>query len=223
MKKQIYDKIYFERYAKCNLVTNYCNDYKKLRKLEKPDFQSKKLNTGIEVTKAIPTEEGRALSIINKYFGKKYNGKFIKNEIENKYKGDFKNNIGVIDGVAYYKREYNREEKKNEIEERIEVKLHRLNDNYKLFENNHLYIFSETSLIEKETLEIIMEDIKEISLKYKFDIIFVNAIDCIYIMDFNKNTIEKVEISAEDNIKCIRYAETEPAQRPRKENYIYKI
>lgn len=208
MPKQKYSKKYYEGYAKCNLFINYCSDYKKLRKKESPDFQNEKLDVGIEVTRAISTEDGQALNTINEYFGKNLSGKFIKNEINAKYYGKFKYKIETFDDdTAYYREDYNKENKKNEIEIAIKSKLNKLNNKYKIFKTNCLYVFGGTCLIEKDILESVMTDIQKINLKNKFDIIFVNAVDMLYIMNFNENSIKEIEINELDNIKCIRYAE----------------
>lgn len=77
-------KEYMEWYAVLSLV--YCYE-KNLHmffdcKGEEPDWQSEKLDIGMEVTEALEPEEGRKRSVINRHFGKNQEGDIVKQQIK---------------------------------------------------------------------------------------------------------------------------------------------
>lgn len=157
-------------------------------KKESPDFQiqdeSKNLSIGIEITEALNNLQGEERFVKNRYFGKNIPADKIIADITKRFGKKIGKKFRNIDNTAVYS--YNDklfdidifiEELKNSIIEKT-GKL----DNYKIFNNNWLYVFSRTSLLN-------IDDIKKLisAVEIKFDKIFINCIDKIFIIDTSKN------------------------------------
>lgn len=199
-----YSKNYFERYAKLSL--SYCYDKRLLNliKSEEPDWQSEELNVGLEVVRAISTKEGKQQFIVNEYFGKGLRGELIQKDVSVRF-SEYKKMIKVHEGIAYITKDhYGCDEKYKEIENAIIKKTSLLNNNYKIFGNNWLYIFSETALLEDFDIQLIVNRFSEKieKEKLKYNKIFINAINKIFIIhNINDSSIITVP---EEMLKCLK-------------------
>lgn len=97
-----YDKGYFEKYALFSICHLLKLDRKEFEKnSERPDLQSKTLNIGIEVVRAITEHDGLTYSLINEYFGQGLSGDEIVAAIKRKNtKGKFRGSVFSANGVA---------------------------------------------------------------------------------------------------------------------------
>ena len=192
-------KEYMEWYAVLSLV--YCYE-KKLHmffdcKEEEPDWQSEKLDIGLEVTEALEPEEGRKRSVINRHFGKNQEGDIVKQQIEKSYP-EYSDQIGVVDGKAYFFESYDTPSKINQTLDTIKSKTKKLNDHYKIFSNNWLYIFTPHLFLDSDILQI-QFDYLEYATQFpvKFDKIFFNLQSELIVL--NSGGIEK-HISISENL-----------------------
>ncbi len=191
-----YDKDYFELYALLNLVYCYDESLASLKKCEKPDWISEELSIGLEITRALSPKDGERWKLINKYFGKGYSFEEIreKTNSELKYNNNFFKNVN---GIAYCEEIVNYKNVKSLIVDAIRCKLNKMNDGYKTFNNNWLYVFSEVSLLENFEIKDICNEIQKVvnewNYKYVFNKIFINSIDELYIIE-NMSEISKIEI-----------------------------
>ena len=192
-------KEYMEWYAVLSLV--YCYE-KRLHILfdckgEEPDWQGEKLDIGLEVTEALEPEEGRKRSVINRHFGKNQEGHIVKQQIEKSYP-EYSDQIGVVDGQAYFFESYDTPSKINQTLDTIKSKTKKLNDHYKIFSNNWLYIFTPYLFLDSDILQI-QFDYLEYATKFpvKFDKIFFNLQSELIIL--NSGGIEK-HLSISENL-----------------------
>lgn len=181
-------------------------------KSEKPDWQSKDLNIGLEVTEALISESGRKRSIINHYFGIGSDVDFIKGQIEDKYP-EYANDFLVINGAAAFSEMCDMQSKIEKVIESIEVKFKKINDHYMQFKDNWLYVFGPSMLCEKD-IRVIYDNYKEFIAKYKitFNKIFINSLDSIFILNHegleniisvSDECLKKLKIDSEKNIDTI--------------------
>lgn len=190
---------FFERYAILSLVRFYNSDLKVMlsenENYEKPDFQSKDLGIGIEVTEAITTNQGEQRFIVNEYFGKGLDGVTIKEEAEKRFGKRIKGRIKVHDGFTEY-REFDGMVNTSRYLDMAAIsileKTVKLNSLYEVFNANWLYVFIHTSILN-------VDDIKERSTEWfsddkrNFDKIILNCIDKLFIVD-NASKISVVSI-----------------------------
>lgn len=192
-----YDKHYFEKYALLNL--GYLCDERLLmligkEKMERPDWQSEELDIGIEVVRTLFTSEGREDSIINRYFGKGLEGRFITNEVKKLYP-DYKNLIKIEGESAYTSRYYDMNDIRVRIESQIEKKTKLLNSGYRIYKDNWLYVFTGLSILNMVDIEEIIARIEGSanSQRYMYNKIFINVIDRIFVVK-GLDIIEEIEI-----------------------------
>ena len=180
-----FGKDYFEEYALLSLEKCYDTAFShtNFKKDESPDWQSEELETGIEVSRALSKEEGERQFIVNEYFGRGLGGELIRKAVQKRFSkhGDL---IKVIDNTAYVTNEVNSfSEKYGAIEDRIIEKTKKLNDNYRLFKNNYLYVFANTGLLAEWDIEFIFNRIKDKLDSYskQFDKVFIYSYDKIWV------------------------------------------
>lgn len=180
-----FGKEYFEEYALLSLEKCYDTAFShtNFKKDESPDWQSEELETGIEVSRALSKEEGERQFIVNEYFGRGLGGELIRKAVQKRFSkhGDL---IKVIDNTAYVTNEVNSfSEKYGAIEDRIIEKTKKLNDNYRLFKNNYLYVFANTGLLAEWDIEFIFNRIKDKLDSYskQFDKVFIYSYDKIWV------------------------------------------
>lgn len=216
MKEARYTKLYFEAYAKYSLQYNYDDIFLKLRKSECPDFKSNKYDIGLEVTRAISRNDGKVWSYINQYYGRAEKGQALKNEIDTSYKGRYKSRYGLVADTAYFSSDLNDEQIVEKVMETMNRKLFKLNNIYKIFENNYLYIFGETGLFDSEMIEKIKNKIIELDYQKKYDVIFINAIDRIFVIDLTEDSVEETNIDDDVHRLCQKKAQKISAEWEKK-------
>lgn len=195
-----YSKEYYEKYAIISLVLCYDRSLNPLlngdSKGESPDYQSRELDIGIEVTRAITKKQGNHLSIINQYFGKGLCGEYIMEEAEKRYPKII-GRISVVDGHAVYSEhdglcDFSRHTEL--IKTRVAHKTKKLNNGYRLFSQNWLYIFAHVVLELHDVIDLFVEN--NHNQPIKFDKIFINSIDRLYVIS-NNDLIDVIEIDDE--------------------------
>ena len=191
---------YHEHYAMLSLEHCYNSDWNVFDVTkESPDLQSCDLDVGIEVTRAIIShDDGIAKTIAGTYFGKGLSTEDISDAVE-KYFPKFGGELGSAGGctfISHTKGIYDFESHKLKLTERIKSKTYKLNGNYKIFQNNHLYIFTGSGLFEKEdviaAVAVSNEEIKMFDKKY--DLYFVNCIDKLFVVDRASMNIQEITI-----------------------------
>ena len=199
MGKNKYTTRYFEKYALLSL--KHCSELSPSDFVlsESPDLQSKPLDIGIEVTRAIWAEDVRA-SLIEEYFDRVLNGDNSK--IWSLYPR--LRDLVVIDSVAVHRLE--RSSKRPDfkihiqpISQSIITKTVKLNKNYRIFSDNALYIFSFNDNISKDSVlkEIELADENTSRLKHKYQYIYINTIDEILVYDRKTKSISSYPLSSE--------------------------
>lgn len=191
-----YDKHYYEKYALlslCYILGLNTNDFEQK---DKPDLQSEKYGVGIEVVRAITDQDGLTQSLVQRYFGKGIPGEeVVKEVIANNKKGKFKGYVTSIDGVAVISSANGFHDgalHKNLIVEKIKEKSH-LFKAYKHFENNGLYCFAETSILNETDYPDIIKACQE----SPFSIVMINCIDSILCWNVSANAFKRYEIPSE--------------------------
>lgn len=186
----IVTKDYMEWYALLSLIYCYDNKLSALLdcKNEEPDWQSIELGIGIEITEAMGREDGRRRAVINRYFGKELNGKEIKAEIDTNYP-EYSQQFGVEEGKAYFFEIRDTQLTIQQILHTILIKTAKLNDHYRHFANNWLYIYLPQSLENSNILKI-NQDYQATACQglLRFDKIFFNMYDKILVL--NRKEIE---------------------------------
>ena len=187
-----YSKKYFEGYAFNSLALCYdkrlidiCCD---AVKDESPDFQIETLYLGIEVTEAITNIQGEQRFIINQYFGEGLSAKKIIKDSTRRFGKKIKGKIHSIDGIAAYSENpslYDTSIHLDKLCESIRLKTKKLNENYKLFKENWLYVFSGTGLLKVDDIDIMQAELHSLISQYQnqFNKIFINCFDTIFIID----------------------------------------
>lgn len=204
--KQKYGKKYFEKYAQLTLEYCYKEIYKGLDLLDEPDLQSNESSVGIEVVRAMAKPlkkgkssiEGNLYDIKKNYFGRNLTFDEMKAEIKKeypKYIKYLKEKNGYIcindpnRDILYYIKN---------IVYAIKIKTKKLNSgNYKIFDNNYLYIFSSSSVLNEADIRTILSLEAKVTSKFvlKYDVYFINCHHKLYIIDRKNIAINKIEIN----------------------------
>ena len=196
-----YNKKYFEKYAILSLSNCYDKQLFELmkfdnEKIESPDFQSAKLDIGIEVTEAITTKQGNHRYIINQYFGQGLRGEEIKEAAEKRFL-KIVGRISVYDGHAIYSEHDGLSDFRGKIKlviEKIMKKTEKLNRIYKQFGRNWIYVYSH-EVFEPSDIDQIVNGIRH-DHPLDFDKVFINCIDRLYVIS-NYSKIEIIEVENE--------------------------
>lgn len=191
----MFSKENFEKYAILSLIRFYDPNLQSMlstdKKHEKPDFQSGELGIGIEVTEAISEKQGEERFIINNYFGKGLDGETVKAESEKRFGNKIRGKISVQNGVAVYSKYdgmFDTSEYMDSISNSILRKMEKLNNHYEIFNENWLYVFTHTSLIEIADIEVVCWNWFSNS-GLNFDKIFLNCMNNIYSVDSTGNIV----------------------------------
>lgn len=174
---------YMERYALLSLVCCYDKDLSSLIKSEKPDWQSRELDIGMEVTEALSFDDGRKRFVLSKYFCKGLDGNYVKDQIGQNYP-EYYSNIDVSGNVACYSEIYDMNDKIRQVIESINQKTKKLNRHYTIFKNNWLYVFAPNLFCDID-IPAICEGYQESVSKNKniFDKLFIYARDSIFVLN----------------------------------------
>lgn len=165
----VYTKEYFEQYAKLSLALLYDNKYAVLQKDERPDWQSKDLQIGLEVTQGISKYQGMVNAVSQEY-GNKKTPQYIIDALQNDNTAYNNTSIGPDSFCLHIRNAYLKKTKK-------------LNNHYITFSSNQLYIFTFQSFLVKRDIQRCMRlDLAPYDIN--FDITFLNCQDKIYVCDF---------------------------------------
>lgn len=177
-------KEYIEWYALLSLIYCYDENLSPLKdsKVEEPDWQSEALDIGLEVTEALESDDGRKRSVINNYFGKGLDGNIIKNHVEKEYP-EYSHFVNVVGNTACFSLYCDMIPKIEQVVAAIVSKTAKLNEHYKKYKNNWLYVFA-PDLFADFDIPYVFNAYRERTSQYhiQFDKIFINAHDCIFIL-----------------------------------------
>ena len=175
-------KDYMEWYALLSLIYSYDTALTLLEKGEEPDWQSAKLDLGLEVTEALLPEDGRKRAVINQYFGKGLDGQYIKEQIEHKYP-EYSHQMSVIGKTACFSESYDMMPKVRQVGLAISMKTRKLNQNYTRFANNWLYVFA-PSLFTQDDIQAVCQICQGNNQAYaiQFDKVFLNVNDKVFVV-----------------------------------------
>lgn len=184
-------KDYMEWYALLSLIYSYDTALTLLEKGEEPDWQSAKLDLGLEVTEALLSEDGRKRAVINQYFGKELDGQYIKEQIEHKYP-EYSHQMSVIGKIACFSESYDMMPKVRQVGLAISMKTRKLNQNYTRFANNWLYVFA-PSLFTQDDIHAVCQICQENNQAYaiQFDKVFFNVNDKVFVVSIT-GTVEQI-------------------------------
>lgn len=176
-------KEYIEWYALLSLIYCYDENLTALQKGEEPDWQSKDLDIGLEVTEALKSEDGRIRSVINKYFGRGLDGSFVKDQIENGYL-EYSHRIEVVGNIACFSCSGDMVPKIQQVIATVITKTEKLNDYYRQFGNNWLYVFAPDFFVTSD-IPGVYEACQQQTSQYiiQFDKVFINAQDRIFVLN----------------------------------------
>ncbi|MFR7592442.1 MAG: hypothetical protein ACLUVC_13455 [Longibaculum sp.] len=178
-----YSKNYFEKYAALTLTHIFNIKENDIVQSDRPDLKIPTLNFGIEVTQALTPQE--AVADMKK--------PLYASLDMNPFDDD-------TDSMAFVMEKID-----NAIKRKIEK-----SQNYTVYQNNGLYIFSHCHNIEESLLRIYLE-----SLSYQdffFRYIFINCVTDIYCFDYQKKKLSSIHFHKSDliamNIKSLIYEKT---------------
>lgn len=184
-----FSKQYYEKYALLSLIYCYNSKLSVLLdcKGESPDWQSYELGIGLEVVRAISEEEGELDSITNQLFGHGLSGEYIKKEVEKRFPKYVKN-FEVVRNIACVSEDISFENNCIKAINSIIKKTNKLNNEYTVFNNNWLYMFANLwadAFNIEGLIDIYNELIFKLKFKRRFNKIFINDLDCIYVIEPN--------------------------------------
>ena len=190
--KNDYNKEYFEKYALLSLVYCYDDKLQSMKKHERPDWIDENRSIGLEVTRALSSTDGEINSIINRYFGKGYSPEEIINKANNELKCN-KDMFKSANGLCYVVKSVNYSDVKQLIIDTINTKISKFNSHYDKFNENWLYVFADSSLLDDGDIEEIILKMNNIGDNSSFDKIFINIIDKIYVIE--DNSYSKIDVT----------------------------
>lgn len=198
-----YNKTYFENYAFNSLIKCYDKKLNVMIKSESPDYQSQELNIGIEISRAINRNYGEYEAITNEILDMNLPldekiSQFLKKDKKNKYDIFAINNCLVTSNT---KGLYNFQIHIDSIKDCIKNKTKKLNTIYKIFKENWLYIFAESSCMNENDINEISKFCEiELSYNIHFNKIFINCLDRIFVINnhIDKYDIEILTLSSEE-------------------------
>lgn len=212
------EKEYYEQLA-LNLLESILRiDVSNFDDYEEPDWQNDKDSIGIEITRDDESlkfyKELENVDKVNTVEVEKFNKRYRKNGGTVMTKGEAKS-IGIEGGsefnenYVYIIPSYNNNF--DDINNKIKNKIKKLNNNYKLFKQNNLFIFSHIRT-KKELFKEELDKIIEIqSENNKFDFIYICLTDCIVTFDlnnkiynvkeFDKSKFNDIALKAREEVK----------------------
>ncbi|MBQ2645593.1 hypothetical protein IJG14_08500 [bacterium] len=184
----MYDKEFYEKYAKSSLKFFYEEQYKNFTLSECPDIQNDIDNIGIEVTRGISEYSGKFSRLSQECLE---NNLPLEQRFTRANRMFRKNFLGVIhennafviadpqNGEDYYELHI------KQIFEKIKIKIDKLEKLYKKFEWNCLYVFAEYPL--KSHQIWVLADLMCAENLIQYDIYFINALDRLYVINAKDN------------------------------------
>lgn len=197
----ILNKHEMETYAKLCLDMAIPAYSKNLRKGESPDWQDEENGIGVEVSCAENNHIGYVKSFANQYLGKDIS-EIPANRLAT-FKGDtmfdehhklsvLSTNQGWVDGQQHI----------NLALETTKAKLFLLNENYRIFRTNGLFLFVVASMT-NDDCEAFIKQYSLISSDFsvRFDYIFLMDLSSVICIDAGKQTYVRYNFSEEDLAK----------------------
>lgn len=197
----ILNKHELETYAKLCLDMAIPAYSKNLRKGESPDWQDEENGIGVEVSCAESNHIGYVKSFANQYLGKDI-AEIPSNRLAN-FKGYtifdehhklsvLSANQGLVDGQQHI----------NLALETAKAKLSLLNENYRIFRTNGLFLFVVASMT-NDDCEAFIKQYSLISSGFpvRFDYIFLMDLSSVICIDADKQTYVRYNFSEEDLAK----------------------
>lgn len=164
----LFNKYYFEEYARLSLISIVPSWEGRLLHKDKPDLQNETDDIGIEVTSSI----SKNVREIEKY-GSKHLGCDVT-EIEEQFRGEFFKKNGIAYGYSTSKGLVSRNFVLQFNEQIKEKSLKKAG--YTHFKQNGLYIFTDQSLIDSDLRLLPQIDKKD------FDFLYLNFIDSLLLI-----------------------------------------
>lgn len=199
----MYDKEFYEKYARASLEFFYKEKLSNFVNSECPDLQNEHDNVGIEVTRGISEYIGKMSRLTNECMEKNLP---LEQKFSRANRMFRKNFLGVIheSGAFVIADPQNGEDSYElhirEIIEKIKIKSDKFEKLYKKYKMNCLYIFTEYPFKSKQIW--VLADIMNAENLNTYDLYFINALDRIYIINSKENfDFAKYKFSAADLCK----------------------
>ena len=170
--------------------------YKEMMHSDRPDWQSEKLSIGLEVVRGINKYEGNCDAFLQFNFGKGLSVNELKDKtmlIEN-FSGEILEHEGKIIFLNY-KSLVDTKVYKDMVLSEINKKIIKINNGYKLFDSNELYIFCPFPF-EKNDIENIVLTIDD-TANNPYSIFYFNCLDNIFCYNKSLDEIETIDVSNE--------------------------
>lgn len=185
-----YEKLLNEIYAAVSLKYLWPEYQPFFEKCESPDWINENMDLGLEVSQALMPEDGQAAKFIELFLGKP------KEELPEAAAQRYGDRLYFYNGRfwAILPRE---EEDQNYLEKamyRFNSKLTKLNTNYQNRGNNGLYLFlhpKADETVDAEGMFAYMQE-QQATQQVKFDYVFLDCIEEIYVCNFKENKMEKI-------------------------------
>lgn len=193
-----YNKNYFERYAQLLLSKVIDEKYIYLDSLESPDFQDNKNKLiGLEVTRAITSNEGKFTYFLNDSLGKKIKKPDLMERAQRMGLNPY---IHQEDGFTAYSETEGLKDTKGmmkTVSDSIKEKLTKLNNNYETFKSNELFVFLNFTY-ELYDIRHIINFIDINDYKIKFDKIYMYNNINLYEYKFKTDRIREITLENVD-------------------------
>lgn len=204
----MYDKEFYEKYAKASLEFFYKDKLQNFTNSECPDLQNEKDDIGIEVTRGISEYIGKISRLENECMEKNLP---LEQKFSRANRMFRKNFLGVIheSGAFVIADPQNGEDSYElhirEIIEKIKIKSEKFNKLYKKYKMNCLYVFAEYPFKSRHIW--VLADLMNAETLNIYDLYFINALDRIYIINSKDNfNFAKYMFSAADLCQFTDYA-----------------
>ena len=194
MSEERFDTRNFERYAMSVLMEFYCREWDCFRYgqgVESPDLQCEKLSIGIEVTRAIDRENGIPAEIIFEYFGN-----------WNQTKQESWHSIRLWKDKALFSAHNSPYEfmiHLDTLHNSNKIKTEKLNRSYRIFRQNHLYIFTFNPAISPEEVFALWKELEQEfagSSMLQYDLLFLDCVDRLIVLKRKTGQIEEIFLDA---------------------------
>lgn len=192
MSKARFDTRNFEKYAMSVLQEFYRKDWSCFRYgpgVESPDLQCEKLGVGVEVTRAIARENGIPAEIIFEYFGD-----WCQAKQENWHSIRLWKDYALLSpGDSVYEFKVHLDTLQNSIR----TKTEKLNRIYRIFEQNHLYIFTFNPMMDREELKVLWQSVRNApGQEVGYDLFFLDCVDRLLVLHRKTGAVEEIALEA---------------------------
>lgn len=172
---------YFERYAMLSLQAAYeprWSDFAYGEGVESPDLQCERLSVGIEVTRAISGVDGLSPEVLRWYLSDE-DACALRNQAQQ--------------GAAEPR---NFRVHVQRLEHSIAVKTEKLNQLYRVFEQNHLYLFCFNPALDAQAVRDAMHSaaVATAHCALHYERLFVNCVNALLVVDTRTRHIIRIEL-----------------------------